>query len=50
MQCKEPSLKGNTIGELVRHIVELRGSIDDCNNRMLSIDRSIDEYDKRYTE
>lgn len=48
--CKEPVLKGNTIGELVRHIVDLRGSIDECSNRMLTIDRSIDEYDRRSRE
>lgn len=47
--CKAPVLKGNTIGELVRHIVDLRGSIDECSNRMLTIDRSIDEYDRRYS-
>lgn len=48
MQCKEPSLKGSTISDLVRHIVELRESVDECNNRMSTIDKSLDEYDRRY--
>ena len=48
MQCKEPSLKGSTISDLVRHIVELRESVDECNNRMSTIDKSLEEYDRRY--
>lgn len=48
--CKVETLKGNTIGDLVRHIVDLRGSLDECSERMLVIDRSIDSYDSRYND
>lgn len=46
--CKVSTLKGNTVGELVKHIVELRGDLDECSERMLVIDKSLDEYDKQY--
>lgn len=48
--CKVETLKGNTVGDLVRHIVDLRGSLDECSERMLVIDKSIDSYDARYTD
>ena len=46
--CKTSTLKGNTVSDLIRHIVELRGDLDECSERMLVIDKSLDEYDKQY--
>lgn len=46
--CKVSTLKGNIVSDLVKHIVELRGDLDECSERMLVIDKSLDEYDKQY--